>query len=82
MSTLEHELVEKISHLSADQQRKVLEFVRGLEAKPVRSYSARELMKFPPEERERLVKEAIERSANVDFEIFEAYSEEDFDDPS
>ncbi len=57
MSTLEHELVEKITQLSTEQQRRVLAFVEHLEAKP---YSASELMNLPPEERGRLVKAAIE----------------------
>lgn len=81
MSALEHELIERISRLDAEKQRKVLEFVRHIEEVPEkRTYTATELMKLPPEERNRLVIEALDRSANEDFEIFEAYREEDFDD--
>ena len=37
-------------------------------------------MQLPPEERNRLVRIAIELASDEDFEIFEAYSEEDFDE--
>jgi hypothetical protein len=39
-------------------------------------------MNLSPAERSRYVAAAFERAANEDFEIFEAYSEEDIDDPS
>lgn len=82
MSALEHELTEKISQLSAEQQRRVLEFVQHLEAAPKAFYSARDLIKLPPEERERLIQAAFELAADEDFETFEAYSEEGLDDLS
>jgi hypothetical protein len=82
MATLEQELVAKISRLNADQQRKVLEFVQTLEAPPTRVFSARELMKLPQAQREHIIAEAFALAAEEDFEIFEAYSEEDFDEPS
>jgi hypothetical protein len=44
---------------------------------PDKRYSACELMKLPLEERNRLVITAFELSVDEDFEIFEAYSEED-----
>ena len=37
-------------------------------------------MQLPDEERERIVRASIEAAADEDFEIFEAYSEEDFDE--
>jgi len=81
MSALEHELIERISRLDEEKQRKVLEFVQEIEETPQEQfYSIYDLMKLPVEERERLVIESLKRSANEDFEIFEAYSEEDFDD--
>ncbi len=81
MSAVEHELVEKISRLSAEQQRKVLEFVQGLEAAPqFKRYTPTELMHFPAEERSRMMKIAFDLAADQEFEIFEANSEEDFDD--
>jgi hypothetical protein len=45
-------------------------------------FSARELMKLPLAQRERIIAEAFALAAEEDFEIFEAYSEEDFDEPS
>ncbi len=81
MTTLEHELMERISRLDEEKQKRVLEFVQSIEqSSQVQTYSIYELMKLPVEERERLVIESLRRSANEDFEIFEAYSEEDFDD--
>jgi len=81
MSALEQELIERISRLDQEKQQKVLEFVQSIEDTPdEQTYSIYELMKLPVEERERLVIESLGRSANEDFEIFEAYSEEDFDD--
>ena len=83
MSAIEHELIERISHLDADKQRRVLEFVRDLEKDTVNpTYSARELMKLPLEERNRILMEQLQHAENEDFEIFEAYSEEDFDESS
>lgn len=74
MSTLERELLQRISQLNPEDQRRVLAFVTQLEAE--RPLSARELMALPAEERRRRVQAAIEASANEDFEVFEAYSEE------
>ncbi len=78
MSTLEQELIEKISHLDEDQKRHILEIVETME-KP-RTYTALELLELPVEERENYIARSFELAANEDFEIFEAYSEEDFDD--
>jgi hypothetical protein len=81
MTTLERELIEKISHMDEEKQRKVLEFVRSIEEPPPqKTYSARELMKLPYEERNRLAKLALESSLDEDFEVFEALDEADFDD--
>ncbi|HVU13162.1 MAG TPA: hypothetical protein VHD90_17910 [Phototrophicaceae bacterium] len=72
MSALEHELVEKISRLSVDQQQEVLEFVRGLEKPSQVVYSARELMKLSTAERQRYMQAAFDLAADEDFETFEA----------
>jgi hypothetical protein len=80
MSAIERELIEKINQLSPEQQKEVLEFVERLET--VKQYSARELMKLPVEERERLMSAAFTLAAEEDFEVFEAYREEGLDDPS
>jgi hypothetical protein len=83
MSAVEQELIEKINHLSPEQQQQVLEFVEHLERRaPQKTYSARELMRLPHEERQRLVHAAFALAADEEFEIFEAYSEEEFDDPA
>jgi len=44
------------------------------------TYSARDLMKLPLEQRERIIAEAFACAAEEDFEIFEAYSEENLDE--
>ena len=82
MSTIEHELAARISRLSPDQQRRVLEFVQTLEAASELAYSARDLMKLPVEERIRLIEAAFALAAEEDFEIFEAYGDEDLDESS
>jgi hypothetical protein len=78
MSTLEQELMEKISRLDEDNQRRILRFVEEIENP--RTYTALELFKLPPEERERYIARSFELATNEEFEIFEAYSEEDLDD--
>ncbi len=81
MTSIERELIEKISHLNEDAQRRVLEFVQSIEQPPEqRNYTARELMKLPYEERNRLAKLALERSLDQDVEFFDTLDEADFDD--
>ncbi len=80
MSTLEQEIVDQLHQLNADEQHKVLAFIETLKEPPAVDYSLAALMKLPVEERERRVIEALASSANEDFEIFEAYDDEDFDD--
>lgn len=82
MSALEHEILVHLQRLSEPQKQQVLEFVRSIDPppSPARTYSARELMKLPYEERHRILLEQLALSANEDFEIFEAYSEEPFED--
>ena len=62
--TLEEELIEKISQLDEFQQRRVLEFIESLqdENSAERHYTAKDLMRLSPEERDRIAREAIERS--------------------
>jgi mRNA-degrading endonuclease RelE of RelBE toxin-antitoxin system len=81
MSSVERELIEKISRLDEAKQRQVLQYVESIEAPPKKKhYTARELMKLPREERERLMAEAFELAKDEDFEIFEANAEDDWDD--
>jgi hypothetical protein len=74
MSTLEQKILERISKLNPENQKRVLDFVQQLENE--HPLSARELLKLPYEERQRRVKAAFDSAANEDFETFEAYSEE------
>jgi hypothetical protein len=81
MTSVEHELLEKISHLDLEKQHRVLDFVRTLEeSQPEKTYSAHELMKLPVQERTRIAIQALERSANEDAELFDAYGEADIND--
>ncbi len=65
----------RVRPLASDDQKKVLEFIERLHEQP-KQYSPRELLRLPAEERERIVKEAFDRAETMDFETFEAYSEE------
>jgi len=76
VSTLEQELMEKISHLDEDGKRQVLAFVETITP---RFYTVNELIAMSAEERDKAIKAAFAAAANEEFEIFEAYSEEDFD---
>jgi hypothetical protein len=75
---IEQQIADKLRSLSEEQKRQVLDFVtRAAALQP--PYSARELMRLPHAERQRLVTEALKSAADEDFEIFEAYSEEEMD---
>jgi uncharacterized iron-regulated protein len=74
---VEQQIVEKLHRLDDAQKRRVLEFVTALQQTPARP--ARDLLRLPPEERELLVAAAFEAAAGEDFEVFEAYSEEEPD---
>lgn len=78
MNGIEQQLLDKIGHLSTDQQQRVLEFVEELEGTR-RQYTAQELMRLPPTQRETILRAQLEMAENEDFELFEAYSEEDLD---
>jgi hypothetical protein len=81
MSAITRELIESINRLDMEKQRKVLEFVRSIEQSPTEKvYSPRELMRLPLEERNKIVAAALERSIHDDTELFDAFSEADFDD--
>lgn len=83
MNTLEQEILSEISKLDEQRQRRVLDFIRSLETPTYptkRRYSARDLLQLPLEERERLVAESFAAAADENFEVFEANTEDDFDD--
>ena len=78
MTLLEQEIIEKFQQLDPLARQRVLDHLEQMtQDHPL---SALELMRLPPEERERRVRSAIASAANEDFEIFEAYSEENFND--
>lgn len=79
MSTIEQEVINELKKLDAARQQLVLAYARNLTASSV-TYTARELIKLPPAERERLVSEAFKAAEDEEFEVFEAYSEEAVDD--
>lgn len=79
MAAIEQEIMDKIRNLDEQAKRRVLEFVSRLESGQ-RPYTARELMKLPYEERNRIAQEALARSQDEDVELFEAFGEADFDD--
>ncbi|MBI1279682.1 MAG: hypothetical protein GC179_16260 [Anaerolineaceae bacterium] len=70
MMTLEEELIEKITQLDEIQQRRVLEFIETLqdENSAERHYTAKDLMRLSPEERDRVAREALERSLGSYFD--------------
>jgi hypothetical protein len=72
---IEHQIAERLRYLDNVQKQRVLEFVSTLQRTSV--CAARELLRLPAEERERLVAAAFEAAADEDFEVFEAYSEEE-----
>jgi hypothetical protein len=76
--SIEQQIVEQLRFLDDVQKRRVLDFVHTLRPTPS-PYTARELLHLPPDERDKLVAAAFEAAADEDFEIFEAYSEDDFD---
>jgi hypothetical protein len=86
MSAVEDELIEKIRRLDVEKQQRVLQYVETIEdfEQPASTerkyYSARELIKMPLEERNRLVSEALARSQDQDIEVLEAFDDLDFDD--
>lgn len=59
MTTLEQEIMTRLSKLDEGQQRRVLDFIATLEAPPRFYYTAQELLRLPAEERERMVAEAF-----------------------
>jgi hypothetical protein len=83
MTTLEHELIDKIKHMDTAHQQRLLQFIQEMDiASEQKAYSVSELLKLPYEERNRLAAEALAHTADEDVEVFEAFGEADFDDDS
>ncbi|MDX2076358.1 MAG: hypothetical protein SFZ02_07990 [bacterium] len=80
MTTIEQEILTLIGQMDENQQHQLLDTARQLIQKPHRYYTAVELLELPEEERERYMAWSFAQAENEEFEIFEAYSEEDSDD--
>jgi hypothetical protein len=76
--SFEEEIIQRVRELEIEQQKRVREFIRGLATQPEKSssaiYSARELLKLPLDERNRIIAAAIDRVADDDIELFEAFT--------
>jgi hypothetical protein len=79
MNAIERQILEKVRHLEPAQKERVLAFVEQI-ATQKQHYTARELMRLPVEERNAILQVQLAQAADEDFEMFEAYSEEDLDD--
>jgi hypothetical protein len=77
---IEQQIMNYVNRLDDAGKRKVLEFAAQAAGHRPGHYSARELLKMPTVERDRLVAEAFASAAEEDFETFEAFSEEQIDD--
>ncbi len=82
MTTLEQELMEKISQLDENKQRRVLEFIVNIETVVPHGppYTAQELMRLPLEERQKAIADAFAAAADEDYEIFDAFGDDDLVD--
>lgn len=78
MNVIEKEIIEKFQQLDFEARQRLLDFLEQLDDQ--RPLTALELMRLPPEARQRHVQAAIASAANEDFELFEAYSEEIIND--
>jgi hypothetical protein len=70
-TSLEQQIIEKLHELADEQKLRVLEFVTRMLRQPP-SYSARDLLRLPPDVRERLVAQSFEAAAQEDFELLDA----------
>jgi hypothetical protein len=79
MTTTEQEILALVHELDIDEQHQVLEMIKSFISEKsiegsstTKHYTARELMRLPLGERNRLVKAAFDKAANDEFGIFEA----------
>ncbi len=79
MNAIDQQILEKVSRLEPAQKQRVLAFVEQIAAHK-QHYTARELMRLPFEERNAILQGQLAQAADEDFEMFEAYSEENLDD--
>lgn len=81
VTSLDDEIMARVKRLDVPGKRQVLALLDDIAPENEANqqyFSAIELMKLPPEQREKLVNEAFERAAGDQFELFEA--DEVFDD--
>ena len=82
------DILEQAKQLNHQERKSlIIQLIEGLDElqseKPIEQgahYTAQELLLMPPEQRSRVLAAAFEAAADDTFEIFEAYSEEDFGD--
>ena len=72
---IEQEIIEKFRQLAPSAKQHVLDFIGQIAQE--RPLSAIELMKLPPEVRQKHIAMTLDSAVDEDFEMFEAYSEED-----
>jgi len=77
MSAIDQTILNELHKLTETDQHQVLDFIRYLQQP---TYTALELLKLSPELRQHYIAKSFALAQNEDFEIFEAYSEEDLDD--
>jgi hypothetical protein len=83
MSMIEQEIIVRVHQLTDEQKQEVLDYLRQINDTGQRvRLSARDLLKLPPDERQRIIEASLALAVDEDFETFEAYSEEDLDDRS
>ncbi len=78
MTALVQQVLEHVQRLDEAQQQQVLVFIQELENE--QQYPVLRLAKLPPDEQQRVITEAFAQARDVDFETFEAYSEEPLDE--
>jgi hypothetical protein len=75
---VDEQIVARLRKLTNTQKQQVLEFIGSLENE--KTYTARELLRLRPDERERYIALAFQAASSEEFETFEAYTEEDLSD--
>ena len=79
--TLDQEIAEVISSLSDERKRSVLELLKEQQRKDLEQYPTLEqLWALSPEERNRRIEIALNRSGILVHEDLEGYTQDDFDD--
>jgi hypothetical protein len=81
MSVLEETIMQQVRQLSPEQQADVLKYINQVNQTPsTKPMSPVEIMRLPLAERQRILQASMQAAADEDFEVFEANTDEDFDD--